>query len=210
MNFAESISWGYKTIADPPQGSLMCGASVMGQPHPDHKMQCFCEPHLPSEPKWCAHGGQDCKCKGRVFLGNYANANSPNLTFIDLVQEPYTEKRLGKTQGSINCSTKAMGFDPNPGFDKHCYCDADLVYAEAMITEDLAAFEAKRQEKAAEEAEKQAELERKKAEEEAAAAAKAAAEAIKAAEEAEKKREAEIIAEQEAAKKKAEEEAKAA
>ena len=145
-----------------------------------------------------------------MFYGNYANAKTNNLTFIDLILEPYAVKRLGKTEGSVNCSNKAIGSDPNPGFDKHCYCDADLVYSETIIEEDLAAFEIKRQEKAAEEAEKQAEIERKKAEEEAAAAAKAAAAAIKAAEEAEKKREQEILAAQEAAKKKAEEEAKAA
>lgn len=88
-----------------------------------------------------------------------------------------------------------MGFDPNPGFDKHCFCDPDLVYYEDMINDDLAAFEERRQEKAAEEAEKLANLERIKAEEEATAAAEAAAAAIKAAEEAEKKREAEILAE---------------
>jgi hypothetical protein len=63
MSFVESISWGFKTIVDAPQGSLMCGASVMGEPHPGHKMQCFCEPHLPSDPKWCANEGQDCKLK---------------------------------------------------------------------------------------------------------------------------------------------------
>jgi hypothetical protein len=144
MNFVESISWGYKTLSDPPQGSMVCGASVMGEPHPNHKMQCFCEPHLPSDPKWCANGGEDCKCKGRVFLGNKASSSSSNTTFINMIHEPYTVKRLGTTQGSINCTAKAMGFDPNPGFDKHCYCDADLVYNETIIEEDLAAFEAKR------------------------------------------------------------------
>lgn len=128
MSFVESISWGFKTIVDAPQGSLMCGASVMGDPHPGHKMQCFCEPHLPSDPKWCASEGQDCKCKGNVFFGQKSNDHNTNLTFIEMIHEPYGVKRLGKTQGSMNCSNKAMGSDPLPGFDKHCFCDGDLVY----------------------------------------------------------------------------------
>lgn len=210
MAFVEAISWAYKTIADPPQGSLVCGSSVMGEPHPGHKMQCFCEPHLPREPHWCAKQGQECGCKGRVFLGNAASAASPNTTFEEMLTEPYTVKRLGATQGSLTCSVKAMGFDPNPGMDKHCYCDGDLTYNQTLIDEALDAFEAKRQELAAIAAEKVADLERKKAEEEAVGAQDAADRAIKAAEEAEKKREKEILAEEEAAKKKAEEEEKAA
>lgn len=210
MNFLEGISWKFSTIVDPPKGSLACGHSVMGDPAPGAKMQCFCEPYLPKKPKWCAKQGEDCNCKGRLFLGNAATEKSPNTTFEEMITQPYTTKRIGTTQGSLNCSVKAFGFDPNPGIDKHCYCDGDLTYKQHLIDEDMGEFEAKRQELAAIEAEKQAEIERKKAEEEAAAAAKAAEESIKIAEENEKKREKEIKEAQEAALKKAAEEEAAA
>jgi len=133
MSFVESISWAYKTVADPPKGSLVCGHSVMGDPHPGQKMQCFCEPYLPKDPKWCAKQGKDCTCKGRVFMGNAASESTPNTTFDQMLNEPYVAKRLGANQGSINCSAKAMGSDPNPGIDKHCYCDADNTYNQTLI-----------------------------------------------------------------------------
>jgi hypothetical protein len=57
-----------------------------------------------------------------------------------MITEPYTVKRLGKMQASIACNVKAMGFDPNPGIQKHCYCDGDLVYDETHIEDDLAEF----------------------------------------------------------------------
>lgn len=154
MSFVEAISWGHQTIPDPPKGSLACGHSVMGDPHPGHKMQCFCEPYLPKEPKWCAKQGQDCTCKGRVFLGNVASESSANTTFEEMLKEPYVAKKLGQNQGSINCSSKAMGSDPNPGMDKHCFCDGDVTYNQTLIQEDMDAFEAKRSEEAAEVAEK--------------------------------------------------------
>lgn len=113
---------------DPPQGKLACGASVMGEPHPGQQMQCFCEPYLPKKPRLCAKQGEDCQCKGRVFLGNAGSKSGGNTTFEEMLKEPYTVKKLGLTQGSMNCSVKAMGFDPNPGIDKHCFCDADLTY----------------------------------------------------------------------------------
>lgn len=71
-----------------------------------------------------------------------------------MLKEPYVAKKLGQNQGSINCSSKAMGSDPNPGMDKHCFCDSDVTYNQTLIQEDMDAFEAKRQEEAAEVAEK--------------------------------------------------------
>lgn len=47
-----------------------------------------------------------------------------------------------------------MGSDPNPGMDKHCFCDGDVTYNQTLIQEDMDAFEAKRSEEAAEVAEK--------------------------------------------------------
>jgi hypothetical protein len=209
MTFSEAISWKYKALT-PPKGSLVCGASVMGDPHPGQKMQCFCEPYLPKKPKWCAKQGQDCKCKGNVFIGSAGSASSSNTTFEEMLKDPYYTKKVGSAQGSMNCSTKAFGFDPNPGIDKHCYCDGDLTYNQTLIDEDLAQFQAERDETAARTAEKSAEDERKRAEEEAAAASAAAESAIKAAREERKKREKEILAAQDAAIKKAEAEENAA
>lgn len=37
MSFTESLNWKFKVLT-PPGGSLMCGASVMGYPHPGQKM----------------------------------------------------------------------------------------------------------------------------------------------------------------------------
>jgi hypothetical protein len=209
MTFAEAISWKYRVLA-PPRGSLMCGASVMGEPHPGHKMQCFCEPYMPKKPKWCAKQGQDCKCKGNVFIGNAGSASAANTTFEEMLKDPYFVKKLGSSQGSMNCSTKAFGFDPNPGIDKHCYCDGDLTYNQTLIEDDLATFQAERDEAAAKAAEKAAEEDRKRAEEEAKAATAAAEAAIKAANEDRAKREKEILAAQDAAIKKAEAEENAA
>jgi len=209
MSFTEAISWKYKVLT-PPKGSLVCGAAVMGDPHPGQKMQCFCEPAMPKKPKWCAKQGQECKCKGNVFIGSAGSASSANTTFEDMLKDPYFVKKVDAAQGSMNCSVKAFGFDPNPGIDKQCYCDADLTYNQTLIDDDLAEFQAQRDEAAARDAEKGADAERKRAEEEAKAATAAGEAAVKAAREERKKREKEILAAQDAAIKKAEAEENAA
>jgi len=209
MTFAEALSWKFKVLS-PPKGSLVCGASVMGEPHPGHKMQCFCEPYMPKKPKWCSKQGDDCKCKGNVFIGSAGSSASANTTFQEMLQDPYYVKKIGLSQGSLACTTKAFGFDPNPGIDKHCYCDGDLTYNQTLIDSDLARFQAERDEAAAKAAEKRAAEERKRAEEDAKAAAAAADEAIKAAREERKKKEKEILAAQTTALKKAEDEENAA
>lgn len=170
-------------------------------------MQCFCEPRIPRKPKWCAKEGGDCKCQnGNLFFGSAGSKTSGNSTFVEMLKDPYTSKKISGSQASLPCSSKAFGFDPNPGISKHCFCDADKTYNQTLIEQDMARFQAERDEAAAKAAEKQAEEERKRAEEEAKAAEEAAEKALKAAEEDRKKREKEILAASEKASKKAEEE----
>lgn len=94
MSFSEAISWKHKIIT-PPSGSLVCGSSVMGDPHPGQKMQCFCEPRIPRKPKWCAKEGGDCKCQnGNLFLGSAGSEKSGNSSFVEMLKDPYTMKKI--------------------------------------------------------------------------------------------------------------------
>jgi len=96
---------------------------------------------MPKHPKWCAKQGKDCRCPGgNIFIGSAGSASKANTTFTEMLTDPYFVKKVGKSQGSMNCSVKAFGFDPNPGVDKHCFCDVDMTYNQTLIDQDLAQF----------------------------------------------------------------------
>jgi hypothetical protein len=75
-----------------------------------------------------------------MFMGNVASSSSANTSFDEMLALPYAHKTLGPMKSINNCSVKTFGFDPNPGMEKHCYCDADVTYNVTLVQEDLAGY----------------------------------------------------------------------
>jgi hypothetical protein len=160
------------------------------------KKQCWCEKAYTYQPHHCAEEGGDCKCKGgNVFFAHKFNPlhTSKIADFEEATSEGFAVVEANNTN-SVSCSAASFeGYDPLPGYLKHCYCDSRgtaKTAADIRATKDLwRAQEAERiakEEKARADAEAEAArlAAAEKAAEEAAARAAAEAAAKKAREEA--------------------------
>jgi hypothetical protein len=71
----------------------LCRNSVFGDPQPGIRKMCFCEPPRETPITRCGLQGEDCACKGNVFIGKLDIDGVEPAPFASMMELPFDFKQ---------------------------------------------------------------------------------------------------------------------
>ena len=128
-------------------GKGQCSNSILGDPLPGIRKQCWCEPWESFPPTHISVEGdtkvqEKCPTGKYVYFGRYKDDKQTVLDFEGMTKEG-KYLRMKNQDDKTTCSNGSFKENPQPGIQKQCFCDLSDIIKDSEYNEHKSVWEQK-------------------------------------------------------------------